>query len=159
MIKFPEDVRVVELLEPAADGAGRTSAIYPSLKNAHRAWIVVHLDQGNAATVALTPKQATAVDGTASKVLANAVPIWAGEDLAASDALTRQTDATSFTTSAAVKHKMVVFQIDPAKLDVAGGFDCVGLTTGASNAANITSAVLIAEGRYGSAAPPSMIAD
>jgi hypothetical protein len=159
MIAFPEAVKVVELLAPAADAAGRTSAIYPSLKNVHRAWIVAHVNQGNAATVALTPKQASAVAGTGTKVLANAVPIWAGEDLAASDALPRQADGTSFTTDAEVKHKIVVFQIDPAKLDVAGGFDCIGLTTGASSAANITSAVLIAEMRYGSAAPPSLIVD
>ncbi len=158
-MRFPEDVTVVELLEPKADAAGRTSAIYASLKNVQRALLVVHLDQGNAATVALTPKQATTVAGGGSKALSAVTPVWAAQDLTTSDVLTRQTDATSFTTSAAVKHKMVAFLIEPAALDVAGGFDCIGITTGASNAANITSAKLIAELRYGSSVPVSLIAD
>lgn len=155
---FPEDVMLVEALTPAADGAGRTGA-YVSLKNVHRAWIVAHINQGNAATIALAPKQAQAVAGTGSKVLATAVPIWANEDAAASDALAPQTAAVNFTTSAAVKQKVVVFQIDPATLDAAGGFDCIALTTGASNAANITSAVFLLQLRYGSATPPSTVVD
>jgi hypothetical protein len=52
----------------------------------------------------------------------------------------RQTDAANFTTDAGVKTKKVIFEIDPAKLDVAGGFDCIRIVTGASNAANITAA-------------------
>jgi hypothetical protein len=41
---------------------------------------------------------------------------------------------------------MVVFEIDPASLDVANGFDCVYLSTGASNAANITAALRVPDG-------------
>lgn len=155
---IPEAVQIVEALAPAADAAGRTSA-FVSLKNAQRAWIVVHVDQGNAATIALTPKQATVVAGSDGKALTNNCRIWAGQDLASSGALTRQTDAKDLTTSAATKHKLVIFEIDPAALDVAGGFDCIGITTGASDAANITSALFILEGRYGSATPPSAIVD
>ena len=87
------------------------------------------------------------------------MPVWAQQDAAAADALTRQTDAVNLTTSAAVKHKVVVFQIDPALLDVAGGFDCLGVSTGASNAANVTSALFLLESRYPAAAPPSAIVD
>jgi len=159
MLTLVEHFNVVEALHPAADAAGRTSR-YVSLKNAHRAWIVVHLDQGNAATVALTPKQATAVAGTGSKVLTAAARIWANEDEAAADALARQADATSFTTSAALKHKRVVFEIEPAAmLDLAGGFDCIAITTGASHAANITEASFYLESRYPAAALPSAIVD
>lgn len=155
---IPESTMVVEALAPAADAAGRTSA-YVSLKNVKRAWIVVHVDQGNAATIALTPVQALAVAGTGSKVLANTVPIWANQDCATSDALVRQTDAVNFTTSAAVKHKVVIFAIDPAKLDRANAFDCIAITTGASNAANITQAAFYLEMAYAGATPPSVVVD
>lgn len=157
-MRFPE-FTVVELLAPATDAAGRDTTIYASLKNVHRAWIVFHVTQGNAATILVSPKQATSVAGGGAKVLTNNAPLWAAEDLATSDILEPQTAAKNFTTSAAVKHKMVMFQIEPAALDVEGGFDCIGVTTGASNAGNLTSAVLIAELRYGSDEPVSLIAD
>lgn len=155
---IPEKCMIVEALTPAADAAGRASG-FVSLKNVSRAWIVVHVDQGNAATILLSPLQALTVAGGSSKPLATAVPIWADQDCAASDALARQADAVNFTTSAAVKHKLVVFAIDPAKLDRAGAFDCIGLTTGASNAANITEATFYLEMAYASATPPSVVVD
>jgi hypothetical protein len=158
MISFPEHFKIVEGLTPAADAAGRTGD-YVSLKNCLMAYVLVHMDQGNAATVALTPYQATAVAGTSEKVLANAVPIWASQDWGTSDALTRATDAVNFTTSAAVKHKAVLFQIDPAQLDVEGGFDCITVKTGASNAANITAATYFLVTRYPQTTPPSAIVD
>ncbi len=157
-ITLPEQFKIVEALTPGADAAGRTGD-YVSLKNVVKAWIVVHVDQGNAATIALTPKQAKDVAGTDVKALANAVPIWADEDCAASDALVAQTAATSFTTSAAVKHKVAVFEIDPVRLDVAGGFDCLTILTGASHAANITAAMYYLQTTYPQATPPSAIVD
>lgn len=154
-----ENAQIVSLLKPAADAAGRTSR-YVTLKNGERAFIVVTLDQGNAATVLLSPLQASAVAGTGSKAVSAPVPIWAAQDIATSDQLARQTDATTFTTSAAVKEKTVVFQIDAASLDVNNGFDCVGISTGASNAANITSAVAYITGaRYQQVTNPSAIVD
>lgn len=160
-LHIPEGLVPIELLTPASDAAGRTSSPYASLKNAVRAWIVVHIAQGNAGTVALTPVQATAVAGTGSKVLTNAVPIWANQDAGtAGNSLARQTDAANLTTSAAVKHKVVVFQIDPAAcMDINGGFDCIGLTTGASHADNITAALLLVESKYPQATPPDFLAN
>ena len=70
--------------------------------------------------------------------------------MAASSALTKQTNAATFTTSAAVKNKVVVLQIDPGLLT--DGYEFIAVTTGASNAANITSAMLIVEPRYGNVA-------
>lgn len=155
---LPEHMKVVEALTPAADAAGRTGD-YVSLKNCHKAYVVVHVDQGNAATIALTIEQASAVAGTGSKAITAVVPIWANQDCAASDTLVKQTSAVSFTTSAAVKHKMVIFEIDPAKLDLANGFDCITVLTGASNAANITSAQYYLLTRYPQATPPAAITD
>lgn len=155
---LPEAFKAVGVMAPAADAAGRTSR-YVSLKTAHRAWVRVYVNQGNAATVALTLLQATAVAGTGSKALANVVPIWANQAVAAGDSAVRQTDAVSFTTSAAVAEKQVWFQIDPASLDLANGYDCVAVSTGASNVANITSAEIIVETRYPQAVPPSIAVD
>lgn len=155
---LPEEAKIVNLLAPAADAAGRTSA-YVSLKNAHKAFIVVHMTQGNAATVLLSPLQASAVAGTGSKA-GPTTRIWANLDTAASDALARATDAATYTTDAGVKLKIVVFEIDPAALDVANGFDCIGISTGASNAANITAAVAyLTPLRYPAASPPTAVVD
>lgn len=144
---LPEGLVPVRALEPAADAGGRTGD-YISLKNADMAFVVFFCDQGNAATIAVSIEQATVVAGTDTKVITNVVPIWANQDLAAGSKLVRQTDAVNFTTSAAVKNKMVIFQIDPASLDLANNFDCITVKTGASNVANITSALYLVRPRY-----------
>ena len=155
-----EKNKSVGLLKPAADAGGRTGR-YVSLKNVIRAAIYAYIDQGNAATITLSIYQSTVVAGTDGKVLVTAavVPIWANEDLATNDTMTRQTDAVNFTTSAAVKEKLVCFLIDPAKLDIANDFDCVTLVTGASDAANITSAWIECEMKYAAETPPSVTID
>lgn len=138
-----QDYEVLPILDPAADAAGRASRAV-SLKNyTGVVRLVCYVNQGNAATVALTPEQCTAVAGTGNKAIP-AVPIFHAQDLATTTVSTRATAAASFTTSAALTAKRVEFLIDPAALDVAGGFDCVRVSTGASNAANITSAFLVA---------------
>jgi len=155
---LPEEAKIVNLLAPAADAAGRTSA-YVSLKNAHKAYIVLHINQGNAATILLSLMQAQAVAGTGSKAGPTS-RIWADLDTATSDALVRQTDAATYTTDAGVKIKVVVIEVDPAALDSANGFDCVGVSTGASNVANITAAVAyLTPMRYPAATPPTAVAD
>lgn len=152
---LPYQIPPTAMLAPAADAAGRTSG-YFSLKNALKAWIVCHVNQGNAATVALTPLQAKDVSGTGSKVI-TATPIWSNADTATvATPGTKQTDAANFTTSAAVKDKIVIFEIVPEQcMDVNGGFVSVAVQTGASNAANITSAELFILGAFEQASPPS----
>ena len=119
----------------------------------------VAITQGNAATIALTIEQASAVAGTGSKAITTTVPIWSNLDTAASDTLVRRTDAVSYTTDAGVKNKMVIFQIDPAQLDVANGFDCITVKTGASNVANLTGARYWLQSAYQQATPPAAITD
>lgn len=151
---MPAQIPPVLLLSPAADAAGRTSS-YRSLKNALKAYIVCHVNQGNAAQVTLTPLQAQDVSGTNSKAI-SAVPIWLDADTSLSDALVVQSAAASLQTSAATKDKIVVFEITPeVALDVANGFDCIAVETSASNAANITEAMLFVLGSYEQATPPS----
>lgn len=134
-------------LAPATDAAGRTSGYY-SLKHATKAYAVVAIKQGNAATVAISFEQATAVAGTSTKGFDAAKRIWASNDVDVTKDPVAVTAAAGYTTDAALKDKLVIFEIDPADLDVANGFDCIAITTGASNVANITAAVLEIETSY-----------
>lgn len=156
---LPYQIPPTALLAPAADSAGRTSS-YVSLKNAMKAYIVCHINQGNAAPVALTPLQASAVAGTGSKAI-TATPIWSNADTATIAAPgTKQTDAANFTTSAAVKDKIVIFEIVPEQcMDIANGFHDIAIQTGASNAANITAAEIFILGSFQQASPPSPLVD
>jgi hypothetical protein len=155
---LPEHCKIVNALAPAADAGGRTSAVV-TLKDTVMAWIVLHITQGNAATIAITVEQATAIVNTGHKAITNVVPIWSDLDCAASDAFVRRTAAVSYTTDAGVKIKQIVFQIDPASLDVANGFDCLSVITGASNAANITEAQFYLQAAYPSATPSTAVVD
>lgn len=150
--------KIVEGMPLATDAAGRTSD-YISLKNAHKVFAVCQITQGNAATILLSPLQATNVAAGGSKVFANAVSIWANLDTAASDTLVKATDAVNYTTDAGVKNKYVIFEIDPAKMDTAGGFDCLAISTGASNVANLTAITFFILSRYNEATAPSAIID
>ena len=150
---------IVNLLAPAADAAGRTSA-YVTMKGAHGASIYVHINQGNAATILLTPLQASAVAGTGSKALSANVPIYVNLDTAAGNVWVRATDAKNYTTDAGVKIKQVRFDIDPDALDLANGFDCIGASTGASNVANITAAsIVLGALRYIDDVPTTAVVD
>jgi hypothetical protein len=148
----------IALLAPAADSAGRTSTNYLSLRNAEKAWIVVHINQGNAATILLSLLQATSVTGAGSKAVSNAVPIQLCDSALVADAFVAQTAGTTFTTDANVADKIVVFEIEPEiALDMINGFNHIGISTGASNAANITSAMLITWNSYQGASQPTTI--
>lgn len=145
---------LVSLLAPAADAAGRASA-FRSLKAACKAYIVVRINQGNAATVTLTPLQGQDVSGTGSKAV-NALPIWLNNSTATSDAYVQQPAAASFTTDATIAEKIVIFEVLPeAAMDMVNGFRSISVTTGASNAANITSAELLIETDMPGNLPPS----
>lgn len=156
-LTIPENLTPYNMLAPAADAAGRTSA-YQSLKGAVKAFIVAYINQGNAATILLSPLQATTVAGAGSKAV-NVVRIWTKLDEAFT-AFTKQTEAATFTTDAALKSKIVVFELDLEKaFDVAGNFDCIALSTGASNVANITSALLLVQHGHQGASVPNPLVD
>lgn len=154
---LPQQAQIVGVLNPAADAAGRTG-IWFSLKNAAKVFIVVHITQGNAATILLSLLQASAVAGTGSKAITG--KIYTALDTATTDVLVAQPDATTFTTDAALKNKIVVFEVDPANLDVANLFNTLTLSTGASNVANITEAVAyVIPARYSGSPMPTALTD
>jgi hypothetical protein len=153
-ISMPYQFPPVGLLPPAADAAGRTSA-YRDLANALKAWVVVHVNQGNAAQVTLSILQGQDVSGTGSKAV-GVMPIWLTAATATSDALAVQTAAATFQTSVGTTDKIVVFEITPEMcMDLVNGFHTIAVQTSASNAANITEAELFIYGSYQGASEPS----
>ena len=151
---LPYQIPPVSLLAPQADAAGRVSP-YRSLANALKAWVVVEVNQGNAATVLLSLLQAQDNLGTNSKAT-GAVPIWLQAATGTSDANVQQTAAATFTPSAVLANKIVIFEITPEMcLDLVNGFNHVAISTGASNAANITRADLFILAAIQAATPPS----
>lgn len=139
-----ENASVVSLLTPAANSAGRTSA-YISLANAHKAFIVCYINQGAANTVLLSPLQASALPSVGSKAItATAIATNLDTDTLPADQFTIQTAAATYTTDAGTKSKIVIFEIDPIEcMDMANKFNHIAVSTGASSASNITSALLI----------------
>lgn len=151
-----QQAQIVQVLNPATDAAGRTGQ-YLSLKNSGKILILCQIQQGNAATVTVSLLQATNVAGAGSKALV-ATALSVNLDESVSDLLVAQAAASSYTTDAALKNKIVAFEVDEAALDVNGGFTSVTISTGASNVANVTSAVAIAIAeRYAGATMPSAI--
>ena len=144
----------VSLLPPAADAAGRTGS-FRTLKNAEKAWVVARINQSNAATVQVSLLQAKDVSGTGSKAI-NSVPIWLQNATASSDLNVVQSNGASFTTDATIADKIVMFEVTPeVALDMANGYKCLAVQTGASNAANVTEATLYVYGSYQQAVPIS----
>jgi hypothetical protein len=144
----------VVLLPAAADAAGRTGT-YKSMRNvAGIVSLECHVNQGNAAQVTFTPLQAKDSSGTGSKVIPS-IQVFYNADTSVADALPAQANAANFQTDVALKDKVVIFQFDPAELDMANGFNHIAIQTSASNAANITYAEMRYLGRYQQAAPPA----
>jgi len=152
---LPYAIPPVALLAPAADAGGRSSP-FRNIRSVDKAYIKVHINQGNAAPVTLTIQQAKDVSGTGAKALSAAVPIWLNDATAASDAFVAQTAAASFATDATVADKIVIFEITAAAcMDVTNGYRTINITTSASNAANITEAELFPLTDYHQATPLS----
>lgn len=132
---------------------------YVSLKNYQRLTVIVLVK--NATTVtgsAITLKQATSVAAGGEKAL-SFTKMFANIDTAASDTLTETAvSSDTFTTDATnSKNLMYVMEVDPANLDVAGGFDCVRAGTGNATAATVTVLYLLWGARFSTM--PSAIVD
>lgn len=141
---IPAQLIPLSLLAPAADAAGRTGAVYHDLGKYHKVFVVWHITQGAANTVALSLAKADDAAGAGTAPVTETSEIYTNLDVAAGAAFTRQTAAASYTTDAGVKNKIVVFEVDPAKI----GKRFLSATTGASAAGNITSAQLFGIPRY-----------
>lgn len=148
--KLAERGSVVEGLAPITPSTSTPD--YVSLKNAVRLSVIIQTN--NATTVtgsAITLKQATAVAGTGEKALAFSL-VAKNEDTATSDALvdTAVTSDTFTTVATNNLNGLYVIDVDPASLDVDGGFDCVRAGTGDATA-QVVSVVYVLDGKYGTA--------
>jgi hypothetical protein len=123
---------IVHLIQPRTTNAGFTTDVV-SLKDALWCELVFHLTQAAAHATLITPRQATTVALGATAVMP-VMPIKANEDVATSDTLAAKTAAANYTVTADIKHKIVVFDIDPAALT--DGYPCVYATV--SNSAEAT---------------------
>lgn len=153
---LPERCGMTVALKPAADAAGRTGD-YVRISKAHKVYLWVVINQGAANTVAVSLVKATSAAGGGSTAVTETLPLWVAQDVETTNVLARQTDAASFTTSAATTVKQIVFEITPGALGET--YDYIAVVTGASAAGNITSAVVVTEPFIGAATLENIMAD
>lgn len=159
-LNLPQQCKIVDAVAGCVTTNGGVTSDYVSLKNVHKAWIVVQMTQAVGHATVIAVRQATAVAGTGVKAITVSVPIWENEDTAASDTLVKQTDAVSLTVTNDIKKKMVIFEVDPRTLDQANSFDCLNFTiSDSSQATNFASGMFILLERYAQATPPAAITD
>ena len=159
-IMLPQQFKIVDASAGPVTTNGGVTCDYVSLKNVHRAWIVLKFTQAVGHATGIDPVQATVVAGTDVKAITNTCAIWANEDTAASDALVKQTDAITYNVTNDIKKKIVIIDVDPAGLDVANGFCVLGCTIDdSSQATNFVDVTYILETRYPQATPPTAITD
>jgi hypothetical protein len=149
---LPENLKPVQFLTNRV-GAGACTGDYVSLKNAHKAWIVIDFTEGGAESVSFQPLKATAVAPTNSTAITSVVKIWSNLATAVSDTLVERTAAVLYATDAAAAAKQIIFEIDPADLgDLAGvPYDVISLTATAPNAADYICGTIWIQPRYASA--------
>ena len=80
-MNISENAHIVSAIAPQAGGSAIVGS-YINLKNATHVTIMVHVNQANAAPVALTIEQAKAVAGTGSKAITEPVQIYLVDDAA-----------------------------------------------------------------------------
>lgn len=154
-----EKYKVVQAVEPKITNAAITGA-YVSLKNVIRGSVVVNLTQAVGHATVIYLYQAKDVLGTEAKPLSDNVPVWANEDVSLGDSLIRKADGVSYTVANTAKNKQVIFHIDPARLDINDGFNCLNVRIGASTqATNFASAEYILDSKYAGDVPASVVVD
>lgn len=157
---IPEDAYVLQAIAPQTGAGVAINGTPISLKLTHKVWAVVHVNTpGTSAAVAIVPQTDANVAFGSAAVLTTAVPIWAAVDVATSPVLVRATDAVNYTTVADALSKIVILEIDPAKL--AAGEDCFRISLTLVAATDFVSCDYIIAPRYPSGAPfaPSYIID
>lgn len=156
--QIPANLKPVQMFSPKTTNASLTSQVI-SLKNAHKAWIVFEFTQAVGHATTPTLLQATSIAAGTNKA-GPTVDIWANEDTAATDTLVKKTAGASYAVTNDIKNKQVVFEIDPTRLDVNNGYDCIYFTIATSSqATNFVSATAYLQNAYAQATPPSAILD
>lgn len=148
MLHIPEKIKVVTGIGCLTTNGGVTGD-YISMANVLRAYIVVTLKQTVAAATGIDPVQCKDISGTDVKAFTKTLPIWSNEDVSTDSTLTAQTAAVTYNVANTAKTKKVIFMVDSEKLDIANGFDCIGVTIdNSSQATNFCNVEYVLEMRY-----------
>jgi len=136
---LPENVKIVEGLAPQIGAAAAVTSDYVSLKGYHKAYVVIHYNQGDATDITWNVTRATNVSAGSAAVMTETMRIWSNLACATNDTLVERTAAVNYASGAAQTHKIIVFEVDPDSLT--DTFDCIA---GASTTAiAVTSTVAI----------------
>lgn len=153
---LPENVKVIEVAPIAAANAMVYDIV--SCKHAHKVWFIVQHTGTSDTDMVLSLVENDDVAATTSAAVTKTFPIWVDADTSSGDALTKQTDAASYTIdTGAGKNQLVIIEWDPAKHT--SGYDCIQLADTGGNASNNAVAWAIIVTRYPQATPPSAIID
>lgn len=137
---LPENVKIVEGLTPQVGGAAAVTGDYVSLKGYHKAYVVIHYNQGDATDITWHVKRAINVSAGSAAVFTELMRIWSDLDCATSDLLVERTAAVNYASGAGQTHKIVVFEIDPDSLT--DTFDCIAGCSTTAVAATSTVAIM-----------------
>ena len=145
-------------LQAAVTTHSANTSDYINCAKAEMIYFACQLQNAGANATALSIYQATSSAGAGAKVIANAVAIFYNEDTEASSDLTQATAAVSYTVDADVKDKLVIFQLDPAALDLDNDFAFAAIhSTASSTATNFISVVAVVEVRHGGYAQVNLL--
>lgn len=155
-ISLPTRFKIVQAFAPKTTNAALTSQVITA-KNAIKVWLVLNFTNAVGFASVPTIKQATDI-AAGTNAAGPTCRVWANEDTAATDTLVAQTAGASYTMSADVKNKMVVFEIDPAALT--DTYDCVYCTIATSSqATNFVAGEWVIQTNFQQATPPTAILD
>lgn len=158
-MSLPEQFKIVAATPGPVTTNGGVTLDYVSLKNAHKAWILLQFRQAASHATVVQPQMATAVAPTGEVSITYSARWWKNANIATSDTKIEQTAATSMAATAGTTHQEILIEIDPDEF-AAGGYDVLGATiSDSSQATNFVSAWYIMAQRYPGAASPSAIID
>ena len=120
---LPENIKIVDGYCANVGAGGAVTADYVCLKNYHMAYVVIKYRQADANAITWNVTRATDVAATGAVVMTETMRIWSNVDCATSDLLVEQTAAVNYASGGVAGLKIIVFEVDPAKMTAT--FDCI----------------------------------
>lgn len=158
-ISLPERYKFVSATAGPVTTNGGATLAYVSLKNVHKAWLVLNFRQAVSHATVIQPTMATAVAGTGVTSIVHSARWWKNANVATNDTLVRGTAAASVTLTTGAVHQQVIIEIDPDDLNAAGYNTLGGTVSDSSQATNFVSGTYILATRYPQSNPPSAVVD
>lgn len=146
-ISLPENFSLYMMRASTTTNAGFSSRGV-SMKTQNKGWIFVDAQQAVSDLTALVLRQATGTDLATNKTL-EASRVWYNFDQAGTVRLAEGTAGTGYILGSGAKEMRVVLEVDPAKMDMDGGYDVVYVDLGTSSqATNFASVAFQGAPRY-----------